>query len=100
MDREVSRTGPDISERFGYYPDGKLRYAIGGSMRYDYTYDCMGRLTGKSAGGRALLSYTYDPDFCDSEISIECDDLSENVLVNLLKKLIARMIVQKNICFC
>ena len=22
----------------------------------------MGRLTGKSAGGRALLSYTYDPD--------------------------------------
>ena len=51
----------DISEHFGYYPDGKLRYAIGGGMRYDYTYDCMGRLTGKSVGGRALLSYTYDP---------------------------------------
>ena len=29
-------------------------------MRYDYSYDCMGRLTSKSASGRKLLSYTYD----------------------------------------
>ncbi len=49
-----------ISEHFGYYPDGKLKYAIGGGMRYDYTYDAMGRLAGKSAGGRSLAAYTYD----------------------------------------
>ena len=49
-----------ISEHFGYYPDGKLKYAIGGGMRYDYTYDAMGRLAGKSAGGRSLVAYTYD----------------------------------------
>ncbi len=49
-----------ISEHFGYYPDGKLKYAIGCGMRYDYTYDAMGRLAGKSAGGRSLVAYTYD----------------------------------------
>ena len=49
-----------INEHFGYYPDGKLKYAIGGGMRYDYTYDAMGRLAGKSAGGRSLAAYTYD----------------------------------------
>ena len=49
-----------ISEHFGYYPDGKLKYAISSRMRYDYTYDAMGRLAGKSAGGRSLVAYTYD----------------------------------------
>lgn len=49
-----------VTESFGYYPDGKLKYAIGDGMRYDYTYDCMGRLTAKRASGKTLLSYTYD----------------------------------------
>lgn len=49
-----------VTESFGYYPDGKLKSAIGGGMRYDYAYDCMGRLLSKSASGRTLLSYTYD----------------------------------------
>ena len=39
----------DVSESFGYYPDGKLKYVIGGGMRYYYRYDEMGRLVGKSA---------------------------------------------------
>ena len=44
-----------VTETFGYYPDGKLRHATGGGMRYDYSYDVMGRLTCKSASGRKLL---------------------------------------------
>jgi len=46
-----------VTETFGYYPDGKLKHDTAGGMRYDYSYDVMGRLTGKSAGGRKLLSY-------------------------------------------
>jgi len=38
---------------------GKLKFAIGG-MRYDYSYDVMGRLHKKSASGRDLLVNEYD----------------------------------------
>ena len=49
-----------ITESFGYYPDGKLKSATGGGMRYDYTYDAAGRLRTKRASGVNLLSYEYD----------------------------------------
>ena len=49
-----------VTESYGYYPDGRLRYALGGGMRYDYTYDVMGRLHKKSASGRTLLTNEYD----------------------------------------
>ena len=54
-----SKTG-DINEAYGYYPDGRLQYAIGGGMRYEYHYDSMGRVTQKKASARTLLTYTYD----------------------------------------
>ncbi len=57
-------TGADqsstVTETYGYYPDGKLRYAIGGGMRYNYVYDIMGRLSQKNASGKTLLSNEYD----------------------------------------
>ncbi|MBQ9140371.1 MAG: RHS repeat-associated core domain-containing protein [Lachnospiraceae bacterium] len=59
MTSRRSQSG-DINENFGYYPDGKLKTAIGGGMRYDYRYDVMGRLSEKSASGRTLLKYGYD----------------------------------------
>ena len=49
-----------VAESYGYYPDGKLRCAMGGGMRYDYLYDAMGRLSKKSASGRTLLWNEYD----------------------------------------
>ncbi len=54
-----SKSG-DVEETYGYYADGKLRYAIGGGMRYDYTYDNMGRLEEKKTCGRILLKKSYD----------------------------------------
>ena len=51
-----------LRESFGYTGDGLLSYAIGGGMRYDYSYDLMGRVIDKSASGKTLLSYTYDAD--------------------------------------
>ena len=57
---ETADESSRVTESFGYYPDGKLKYAIGNGMRYDYTYDNMGRLTDKRASGKTLLSYTYD----------------------------------------
>ena len=51
-----------LRENYGYTGEGLLSYAIGGGMRYDYSYDLMGRLSEKSASGRRLLSYTYDAD--------------------------------------
>lgn len=49
-----------LEEVYAYTPEGLLRAAIGGGMRYSYKYDQMGRLLRKSASGRALLSHTYD----------------------------------------
>ena len=53
-------TSERISESFQYYPDGRLKTAIAGGMRYEYTYDVRGRLKRKSASGRELISYGYD----------------------------------------
>ncbi|WP_289804810.1 RHS repeat-associated core domain-containing protein, partial [Dubosiella newyorkensis] len=49
-----------ITESFGYYPDGRLKSATAGGMRYDYAYDAAGRLKTKRASGVSLLSYEYD----------------------------------------
>mgnify|MGYP000622723805 CR=1 FL=1 len=46
-------------ETYQYTPEGLLAAAIGG-MHYRYTYDAMGRLTGKQASGRTLLALAYD----------------------------------------
>ncbi len=55
-DKDLSRS----SESFFYYPDGRLKTAIAGGMRYEYTYDVRGRLKSKSASGKELISYGYD----------------------------------------
>ena len=54
-----------LSKTYEYTPEGLLKSAIsmsvtGGGMRYSYAYDCMGRLTEKTASGRTLISYAYD----------------------------------------
>ena len=49
-----------VTESYGYLPDGKLCYAISNGMRYDYIHDCMGRLIRKTASGRTLIENTYD----------------------------------------
>ena len=51
-----------VSESYGYTPEGRLSYAIGGGMRYDYVYDEAGHLMEKQASGRTLLSYEYNQD--------------------------------------
>ena len=56
----LTRTAGGLSERYKYTPDGLLKSAISGGMRYSYTYDTMGRLREKRASGRKLLSFVYD----------------------------------------
>ena len=68
---------------FGYEKDGKISYAIGGGMRYDYEYDTLGRLSCKKASGRTLLAYTYDEydrligqtDFTGKHTEYQYDDM-------------------------
>ncbi len=55
----LKRAG-ELSEAYEYTPEGLLRSAVSGGMRYNYAYDVMGRLTGKSASGRKLLALDYD----------------------------------------
>ena len=55
-----SLSGPELSEAYEYTPEGLLRSAVSGGMRYSYAYDAMGRLIGKTASGRKLLSLEYD----------------------------------------
>jgi YD repeat-containing protein len=55
----LKRAG-ELSEAYEYTPEGLLRSAVSGGMRYNYAYDAMGCLTGKSASGRKLLSLEYD----------------------------------------
>ena len=53
-------TESGLQEVYGYEKDGKLSHAIGGGMRYNYTYYPDGTLKSKEASGKTLLSYTYD----------------------------------------
>ena len=55
----LKRAG-ELSEAYEYTPEGLLRSAVSGGMRYSYAYDAMGRLIGKTASGRKLLSLEYD----------------------------------------
>ncbi len=55
-------SGGNQSERWGYYPDGRLAYAEGGSKRYDYSYHVSGLLKEKRCGNRVLVGYEYDLD--------------------------------------
>ncbi|MBQ2802104.1 MAG: hypothetical protein IJF03_12060 [Lachnospiraceae bacterium] len=56
--REHKESG--LQEIYSYRKDGSLSYAIGGGMRYDYTYYPDGKLHEKKASGKVLLSYEYD----------------------------------------
>ncbi len=56
----LSRRAGELVESYQYTPEGLLKAALAGGMRYTYTYDAMGRLAGKEASGRKLLSLSYD----------------------------------------
>ncbi|MCH5343811.1 MAG: hypothetical protein J1E64_07210, partial [Acetatifactor sp.] len=58
--RNPSQPDRKLSETYEYTPEGLLKSAISGGMRYGYEYDGMNRLVRKSASGRTLLSYAYD----------------------------------------
>ena len=49
-----------LGDYYEYTPEGLLKAAISGGMRYAYEYDEMERLVRKSASGRTLLSMSYD----------------------------------------
>ncbi|NRT79266.1 RHS repeat-associated core domain-containing protein [Clostridium beijerinckii] len=49
-----------IDQRFKYNPDGTLKSAYTGNMKYEYVYNIEGMLESKSTSGRTLLRYTYD----------------------------------------
>nr|WP_241395739.1 RHS repeat-associated core domain-containing protein [Clostridium beijerinckii] len=49
-----------IDQRFKYNPDGTLKSAYTGNMKYEYAYNIEGMLESKSASGKTLLRYTYD----------------------------------------
>lgn len=56
----LERRAGELFEHFEYTPEGLLRSAISGGMRYSYAYDTMNRLAKKMASGRTLLSFAYD----------------------------------------
>ena len=49
-----------LGDFYEYTPEGLVQCAISAGMRYNYTYDVMGRVVEKSASGRALLAMVYD----------------------------------------
>ena len=49
-----------LGDFYEYTPEGLVQCAISAGMRYNYTYDVMGRMVEKSASGRALLAMVYD----------------------------------------
>ena len=49
-----------LGDYYEYTPEGLLKSAVSGGMRYAYEYDEMERLVRKSASGRTLLSMSYD----------------------------------------
>ena len=61
MERKAKNpaTGEELSENYGYTPEGLLKSAIAQGMRYSYTYDAVGRLTEKKASGRTILAFRY-----------------------------------------
>jgi len=49
-----------LGDFYEYTPEGLLKSAISGGMRYSYEYDAMNRMIRKSASGRTLLAMGYD----------------------------------------
>ena len=58
----VYHTQTGLTESWEYDSMGRLKSAIGGGMRYEYSYYQNGLLREKKASGRTLLSYAYDLD--------------------------------------
>ncbi len=69
-------SGGNQSERWGYYPDGRLAYAEGGNRRYDYSYHLSGLLKEKRCGNRVLVGYEYD---LDGNITVMTDHTGKSV---------------------
>lgn len=69
-------SGGNQSERWGYYPDGRLAYAEGGGRRYDYSYHVSGLLKEKRCGSRILVGYEYD---LDGNITVMTDHTGKSV---------------------
>ena len=47
-------------ENWTYHCNGLPAYADCNGRRYEYDFDCMGRLKRKSSSGRTLIGYDYD----------------------------------------
>lgn len=71
-----------IEESYQYDEVGRLKSAIAGGMRYDYSYYGDGSLKEKAASGRTLIAYEYDlngniakqTDISGKTVSYEYDD--------------------------
>ena len=49
-----------LQEIYEYSKEGYLISSISNGMKYNYTYDIMGRIESKKASGRTLIAYKYD----------------------------------------
>ena len=49
-----------VTNQYVYYPDGRLKEAVGGGVTYQYDYTANGQLRSKSSSGKSLLEYAYD----------------------------------------
>ena len=49
-----------VTNQSVYYPDGRLKEAVGGGITYQYDYTANGQLRSKSSTGKSLLEYAYD----------------------------------------
>lgn len=49
-----------VVNQYTYYPNGKLKEAVGGGITYRYAYTENGLLKSKSASDKVLLEYAYD----------------------------------------
>ena len=61
-----------VTDQYVYYPDGKLKEAVGGGITYQYDYTPTGLLKHKAASGKTLLSYTYDKNRNIASLTDEC----------------------------
>ena len=49
-----------VTNQYAYYPNGRLKEAVGGGISYQYDYTATGLLQQKASSGKSLLGYTYD----------------------------------------
>ena len=57
---EVAKGRNAVTNQSVYYPDGRLKEAVGGGITYQYDYTANGQLRSKSSTGKSLLEYAYD----------------------------------------